>query len=190
MKNDFIIIASGCSATQDDIDYIHARKNKFTTIVINDNYKRAPWADYLYYCDFQWYKWHRQGIEDFGGIVATCSKGAADWHFNIGRQAGLSFKPCTLNQGKNSGYQAINLACLMGARNIYLVGYDMKRGACGRKHWFGEHPIKGRDLWDDFISMYDTMIADLKAFDVRVINCNPDSALECFPKVELRKAFL
>lgn len=188
MKNDFVIIASGASLSDDDINYVHSLRHKCEIIVINDNYKKAPWADYLYYCDLQWCRWHREAIKSFRGIVATCSKGEADWHFNIGDEEGLSFDDYTLNQGKNSGFQAINLACLMGANNIFLLGYDMKRcPITNKKHWFGDHPVAGFDLFDDFISLYDTMLDDLKTFGTRVINCNPNSALECFPKLSLKE---
>lgn len=190
MKNDFVIIASGASLTDKDIQYVYKRRHKCEIIVINDNYKKAPWADYLYFCDYQWYTWHKYNVDYFKGITATLAKGTkADWEFKQGYEEGLSFHPSYLHTGKNSGYQAINLACLMGANNIFLLGYDMQY-TDGKKHWFGDHPVKGRDIFKDMIKCFDTMKPDLKRFGTRVINCTRDTALEAFPKRPINEVLL
>jgi hypothetical protein len=184
--NDFLIIASGCSVTPDIIKYIEQHKHNLTTIAINNNYELAPWADVLYYCDRQFYNWHKKEIKTYEGIKATISTAHADWKFRAGEETGLSFNPNVLNTGKNSGYQALNLACLMGASRVLLVGYDMKY-TNGRKHWFGDHPVKGEDIFQDMIDCFNTIQLDLERFGTSVINCNPDSALDCFRKAEIQE---
>ena len=53
---------------------------------------------------------------------------AAAWGINQLKsvaQPGLSRTQGVIHQGKNSGYQALNLAYLLGAKRILLLGYDM-----------------------------------------------------------------
>lgn len=187
MKNDFVIIASGASLTDQDVRYVFDRRNKCEVIVINDNYKKAPWADYLYFCDHQWYLWHKYEVDEFKGITATLAKNTkADWEFKQGYEEGLSFHPSYLHTGKNSGYQAINLACLMGANNIFLLGYDMQY-TNGKSHWFGKHRGVGDnanhydEIFQKMIKCFDTMVPDLRRFGTRVINCSRNTALQTFP---------
>jgi hypothetical protein len=47
-----------------------------------------------------------------------------------------------LATGHELGYQAVNLAYLLGAERVVLLGYSMKPLPDGRMHWFGDHPIK------------------------------------------------
>ncbi|HCZ48509.1 MAG TPA: hypothetical protein DCZ11_05850, partial [Gammaproteobacteria bacterium] len=49
-------------------------------------------------------------------------------------EPGLSASPLRIHQGGNSGYQALNLAVLLGAERVILLGYDMHGG-----HWHGRH---------------------------------------------------
>lgn len=185
LKNDFVIIGSGASLTDDQVNHV---KGKAEVIVINDNYKKAPWADILYYCDNQWFEWHKEEVRKFKGIRATLNDGEAHWIFKQGEETGLSICPHTLNTGKNSGYQAINLALLLGAENIYLLGYDMKRTS-GLKHWFGDHPISGFDIFHDMIECFRTIPdANQKHFGANIWNCTPDSALNMFPRLSIYEA--
>lgn len=185
MKNDFVIIGSGESLTDTDVNHV---RGKAEVIVINDNYKKAPWADILYYCDNQWFNWHKAGVREFRGIKATLNDGEADWVFKQGEETGLSICPHTLNTGKNSGYQAINLALLLGAENIYLLGYDMKR-TNEKKHWFGDYPVSGFDLFDDMIKCFKTIPeANYKHFGATIWNCTRDTALDMFPRLTIQEA--
>ena len=66
--NVYAIIASGPSLTQQQVDYC---RGKAKVVVINDNYLRAPWADYLYFCDDKWFQWHkdRDAFRQFAGKI-------------------------------------------------------------------------------------------------------------------------
>jgi len=54
-EDKFVLVASGPSLTQEQVDQC---KGKATVMVINDNYKLAPWADHHYACDQHWWQWH------------------------------------------------------------------------------------------------------------------------------------
>ena len=83
--------------------------------------------------------------------------------------------------GGNSGYQAMNLAYLWGAKRLVLLGFDCKKVG-GKDHWFGQHPkgltqVQPYEIWQKHFEQMAKEFADL---GVEVINCSPDSALTCF----------
>lgn len=101
---------------------------------------------------------------------------------------GLSTEPGLIHTGQNSGYQAINLAFLFGARKIVLVGFDMQHTG-GRHHWFGNHPLGMRNACgvDDWKKNFPKLAADLQAQGVDVVNCSEETALTCFRRSSLEQ---
>lgn len=95
-----------------------------------------------------------------------------------------------LHTGANSGYQAINLAYLFGAKKIILLGFDMKRGPNGETHHHGNHPgVLNRSLpIHTWLKKFPKLAFDLKTEGVEVINSTRDTSLECFNKINLEVA--
>lgn len=88
--------------------------------------------------------------------------------------------------GQNSGYQALNLAVLAGAQRILLLGYDMKFAPDGRQHWFGDHPrLEHPARLTAHLHNFRRAAKHLARVGVDVINCSPDSALDCFRHEEI-----
>jgi hypothetical protein len=138
-----VCLAGGPSLTQADVDYC---RGKATVIAINDAYRLAPWADVLYACDKRWWDWHK-GVGSFKGLKYALQRPALKWPGvqilqNTGPH-GLELKRNAVRNGKNSGYQAMNVAVHLGAKRIVLLGYDMHIPQGGPSHWFGEHPLGG-----------------------------------------------
>jgi len=179
-----VIIASGPSLTQEQVDYC---KDKADVMVINDNYKLAPWADWLYACDFDWWGHHYKDIrKSFSGELWTQDERAIDAFANINiiegtHKRGLG-KDGIIHFGQNSGYQAINLAYLWGYTEIILIGYDMKLDYTGRRHWFGDHPqpLDKKANYDKWISNFQGLALDLEEEGIKVYNCTTSTALDCF----------
>lgn len=147
----------------------------------------------LYACDGQWWEvYYRDVKQSFKGECWTQDKAAAlkyDLYWIEGDQhaAGFSLDPKRIHCGRNSGYQAINLAILMGAKRIILLGFDM--GHSGRRHWFGDHPdrLRNVDAYTEFLAAFDTVRnQDLPC---EIINCTPGSRLKVFPQAELEAVF-
>lgn len=184
-----VCIASGPSLTQEDVDYCRGRA---TVFVINDNYRLAPWADALYACDLPWWQLH-QGVPDFAGEKYTCNADAAAefdlvhvpyrWNENFTLENGH------IALGKNSGFQAMNLAALKGFRRIVLLGYDMQRAEDGKRHWFGEHPkpLVQNSNFAEWIRCFEKAVPGLRQHKIEVINCTRRTALECFPRASLQR---
>lgn len=187
-----VSIGGGPSMTQAQADYVRGRAK---VVAINDAYRLAPWADLFYFCDFRWFEWHKHGLLPLGGIKVTLENNyiAGRGVFCIKNRGvtGLWTNPpdgvCT---GRNSGYQVINLLVLLGVKRIVLLGYDMKPGENGKKHWFGDHPRPTPDnAFGQMLPCFDTIVDPLKKLGVEVINATPGSALESFPKMTLEEAF-
>jgi len=99
-------------------------------------------------------------------------------------EPGLSRKQGVIHRGSNSGYQALNLAYLLGAERIILLGYDMMMTG-DKRHWFGDHPgnMNATSNYADFIRHFQTI--DPKAYGLEVWNCSRRTALNHFPCYDL-----
>lgn len=181
-----VCIASGPSLTKEDVDYV---RGKARVIVVNSSYLLAPWADVLYACDAQWWRWNPTA-KDFAGLKYALTLDSR--HYCPGVKVlenkgaeGLELKPTGIKHGRNGGYQAMNLAVHFGASRILLLGYDMQPGPNREEHWHGDHPNRHRSPYDVFRRMYPTIVEPLKAAGVEVVNCTRRTALTCFPQAPI-----
>lgn len=195
-------IASGPSLTTEDVNYCRGKADR--VIVVNDNYRLAPWADALIAADRRWWIWHR-GVPTFKGLRYATSRSVREvalkgkWREvqilrNAGRD-GIETDPTALRHGLSSGYRAVGLAVHFGAKRIVLLGYDMKRSGTDdtpenhrKEHWFGDHAIPSRSPYRAFIKCFGTAVEPLRDLGVEGINCSRDTALEHFPRMPLREA--
>jgi len=183
-----VILAGGPSLTQSDVDLSRGQ----VTIAVNDCYQLAPWSDYHYFCDKKWWQWHkdREDYKSFAGTRITQDDVDEPGVIKVNgtHKPGLSESPDIIHYGQNSGFQAMNIAFLLGAKRILLLGYDMKFAKSGAAHWFGDHPDKVRSSYPSWVSNFSIAQDQFKKLGVEVINCSPDSALICFPTMSLASA--
>lgn len=186
----WVIIASGPSMKGFDLEPV--RRSGRKVMVINNSWELAPWADVLYAGDAQWWDKYHAGVT-FKGQRWTAQVEAAHKYgiclVQRHSEPGLDERPGHVNAGGNSGYAGINLAYHFGARDIILLGYDMKRTDVG--HWHGDHenmlsaPDAHIKVWK---RKFESLAQDLHRLGVRVINSTPGTALECFPRMTLEQA--
>ena len=100
--------------------------------------------------------------------------------------AGFSTDQNVINYGDNSGFQALNLAILLGSCYIVLVGFDM-RHVSGKSHFFGDHPnsLFQRQEYESFALKFNKAPPP---DGVTIINATPGSALKCYPMMDLEDA--
>lgn len=193
-----IVAGTGPSLTREVADECMASGRKI--IAVNNAYHLLPRADVLYACDEEWWI-HYGGASDFHGEKWTSfdnGRNSKDpslvekYNLNVvhGRhETGFSFSRDHINYGRNSGFQAVNLAILWGSTTVVLVGFDMNFGY--GVHFFGDYPAnsKLRRSTDhsQFIRHFDYAAKHLPA-DIRILNATPNSALKCFPEVKLSDA--
>ncbi len=186
------IIASGESLTVEQCELVRqwrALGDDRRVMAVNTSYRRAPFADIVYACDRRWWDVHYAEVSRTfrPEQLWTQQEGGAPMVNAIRsiRGAGLSKIRGIVHQGANSGYQAIGLAVMWGAKRIILLGFD-----CQGTHWHGEHPspISARMPFDMWLQNFRALAPDLLAAGVGVVNCSPKSAIQVFKKRSLEDA--
>jgi len=85
----------------------------------------------------------------------------------------------------NAGFAVLNLALLKRAEEVYLLGYDLSRGV--HEQWHEAEKMLGlpkRVRNPLYYARWAQRIAEVSSVfeerGIRIINCNPGSALKCF----------
>lgn len=186
---DVVVAAPGPSLTNECV----ARWKEYPTFVVNDAWRMIPKAEVLYAADYTWWRVNK-GAPDFLGERWSCNdkryyKDQLAKNYGIKLISGkhgtrFSTDPELIFYGKNSGFQAVNLAILMGAKKVILIGFDMRVNQ-GKRHFFGDHkpPLYNTASYDIFIDAFDKASSQMPV-GVSIVNATPGSALKCFPFVE------
>lgn len=185
-----VCLGTGPSLTRDDVEYC---RGKARVIAIKHAIEWAPWADVVYSCGSDAGKWWQRTGDTLGwyeGLRYTLDPGASRWAQVLRNTGfiGLETSPDGLKTGKNSGYQALNLAVHLGASRIVLLGYDMQPDAQDRDHFFGAHWHNQRPPFHAFVDLFGSLLEPLRALGVRVLNATRRTALTMFPIVSLEEA--
>lgn len=183
------IIGGGPSINQIDLSLI---KDK-NVIGINNAYQLGDWIDVMYFMDRPWYNDHKHDLCIFPNLKVTTLKHCRhipmpNLKFLHGAYKGSPQEDRSyLSVKAHSGVAAINLAVLLGAKDIVLLGYDMKVDSEGNHNYHNEHTrnIQETTYRKRFIPALEEMVEPLADRGIQVFNASVDSALECWPKVYL-----
>lgn len=195
------IVATGPSLTDAQCALLAERRPGLRVVTVNRAFQQIPWADVYYFGDYLFAKVYAQQMllaqreaEEpswFRPSIWTIDRAAAErWRFNHVRavqRPGLG-RDCIHANG-TSGLQAINLATLFGARRILLVGFDMRPGPGGQRHYFGDYPAPctQAQLFDEWLHKAEAVARSATEFGIVVTNCTPGSAMTCFPMGNLEE---
>lgn len=161
--------------------------------MINEAWRLAPWADALYACDERWWRLRGPSPAAFAGLrfigkdthpgcIPCGVKGGDNELLWCGRRLGA---------GANSGFQALNLAAVAGARRIVLLGMDMHRTG-GKSHWHGDHTGEMTNPSDRMLrgcqQIMDRVAPELAARGIEVLNATRITALRAYRRVSLQEA--
>lgn len=175
-------------------------------LAVNDAYRRLPDATAMYAADREF--WNvRKGCPDFRGDKWTVrireirnkrgrkvypeyqnAEVISRYGLNVIEarplREGFCFDPGFIHLGKNSGFQAVNLAIEFGGNPIIMVGFDMHG-----THFFGPHvyPLRQRGNFQYWIPEFEKAAKALPP-GLRIINATLGSALTCFPIMTLQEA--
>lgn len=183
-----ICIATGPSLTKSDVEQCRGRGMVYA---VKEAIAFAPWADVVYAADEDWWIL-RDGLPKFEGEKWTCNEPAARRynlnHVDIDCDAAWG-EGDVIASGGHSGFQAINLAVMHGATKVILLGYDMQRVGI-QKHFYDAMPGLSRN---SRASNYKQWLQRFRAaaplIPVPVINASRESAIDCFPRMTLNRAF-
>jgi hypothetical protein len=191
-------IASGPSLNAEQLEHVRKAQQagRVKVIGVNTTYQAAPWLDALFACDSQWWRayqhdgahgqgwrsWRKEhpNAETVTQDASTYKQFGLDTRQRGSARDGLGIGE--LHTGSNGGHAAVNLAFLWGARRIILLGYCMKLGPNGEKHFHGDHPkpCVQSQLFSQWVRRFESTAKDLKKLGIDVVNCTPASALPWF----------
>jgi hypothetical protein len=182
-----VVIASGPSLTQADADAVRAAGAR--TIAVNRAFELAPWADVFYMGDRRALDVYHKQIPPgrlWSNDAMSEQMFGAKWA-RYAYEPGIN--PTRISGNGNSGMQAINLAVLFGARHILLLGFDMKVGPQGEKHFHPDHPapLTQAQPFSDWIFKGVKVAEDLRKLGVFCLDCTPGGALYGFEKATLQE---
>ena len=171
-------------------------------LAVNDACKALPWADAMYAADISWWRTH-EGAKGFNGIKYTSHSDASSQFCDDKTELIREFKDLHLvnahpgkdfstnqqyiNYGEqaHSGFQAVNLALLLGAKCVVLVGFDY-RFIDGKSHFFGDHPY-GLSQFEES-KFRELACAFNTAPCSKIVNATPGSRITAYPQVSLDDA--
>jgi len=185
-----VCVAAGPSLTPADVD---ACRGRARVIAVNRSVELAPWADAFFAADGRMWHWEADRLARFAGLTfsleLTAAARAAGCVLLRNRGIwGLSSDPGAICNGRNSGYGAINLAVLLGAVRIVLLGYDCGPGPDGAKHWHPDHPNGAGPtdlIFRSWRGAFRSLVEPLAAAGVTILNASRATTLDMFPRVAL-----
>lgn len=172
-------------------------------IGVNTAYQLGSWVDVCFFGDMSFYATNRKQLAKFPGLKISCSEKIPlkcrrlenikvikqDWL----KPTGITTNPNMLSWNRNSGAASINLAVHFGVKKIILIGFDMDlSNDKEHSHWFGyysKHKLSFADaVFQRQLVGFPLIAEDAKSLGVEIINANPKSKIESFPKTTLKEA--
>lgn len=169
--------------------YLKALHDK-NVIAVNAAYLLGDWVDYVFFGDLIFWQNHKEALLESGRPLVSChshfktathpsvmylpKKKAADVY-------GLSANPAEVIWNGNSGAAAINFAVHLGAKKIYLLGFDM----CDLpdSHWHKEYSWQSNKVpYPRHLKCFPAVAKDAINMGVEIINVSPNSAISVFSK--------
>lgn len=170
-------------------------------IGINSAYQIGNWIDVCFFGDMSFYAVNRKTLSKYQGLKVSCSEKIPlkcrrlenikviqkDWL----KPTGITTNPNMISWNRNSGAAAINLAVHFGVKKIVLLGFDMDLSKGGEySHWFGyysKHKVQFAEaVFRRQLIGFPQIAEDAKKLGVEIINANPKSKIDCFPKMNLK----
>lgn len=186
-EQDAYIIGGGSSLQGFDFTKLKGRN----VIGINDAFHLGKEiVSYVLFGDAGFWKEHMRALEACGIPVVTCAPSLqfinVPWLYQMGRMKDGIHEAPVLGWNYSTGAAAVNLAHILGAKRIFLLGFDMGRREDGKTHWH-EHRLKGipDDSYARFIRGFHCVFQSMSRFpDVQVLNVTDGtSKLPSFPRI-------
>jgi hypothetical protein len=119
----------------------------------------------------------RTGARSYGDMARTVEQVEGQHCFSGRLEDGLG-------HGENSGFPAVNLAVVLGANPIYLLGFDMQERS-DRSHFHnGYGDVEQKATYATYLTHWNNLPSEGLP---EIVNLNTDSALDRFPKKSLQE---
>lgn len=183
------------------LSYLHDKH----VIAVNAAFRLGTWVDFIFYGDNGFFLKNKKDLCAHPKIKVGCNDNTEKHAVPYGvrylardrrKPRGISDKNGKVSWNGNSGASAINFAYHLGVKRIFLLGFDMNLGADNYQHWHSEYKTaehkdqRARDPkklpFDRHLLGFPQIAKDAKRLNLEIINVNPDSAINVFPKVNLK----
>jgi len=162
------------------------------TVAVNGAVQDVPQLKYFLTADSRFARmawvanfWHtpaikvlvmRQDHAHWNWVAPSLSRW--DWHITPARFDGqIGFTEEEFCTGQNSGFCGMQLAVLLGAARIHLLGMDFCGGPAGNYHKrYSSNPMK----WAEFLTHFKTAAGILKACGIELISHSSVSLLNSY----------
>lgn len=186
---DAYIIGGGPSLKDFDWSLLEGRN----TIGCNSAFRKGSTrCQYCFFSDDKWFATYEEELKEYadgGGIPVTHCEYVSPhlpWvqHVRRNDNAFANDGSVFFGYGGSSGSGALHLALLLGARRVFLLGFDGKLGPAGEPNWH-LHQIEpaNPNVYAKFEEGFDIIARQHhRVFPgSQIYNCNPNSALTAFP---------
>lgn len=183
------IVAGGPSLQ--DFDFSKLKDKK--VIAVNKAFLFIPDCDVIYWTDSRFYNWYKKEIDAMSCLKYTPSPHPINLADDVTllRNAGgrtIDLTTDKITAGNNSGFGALNLALKMGAKKIYLLGFDMGYKG-GKTHFHDGYPVTSirESIYKGMLKYFEDNESLIKSV-AKVYNTNRSSNLKCFDFCTIEEA--
>lgn len=170
-------------------------------IGINAAYLLGDWIDIIFFGDKNFLLAHDKGLAKSPSLKVSSSDyciryvGIKHTPTDNKHREGISTRPGHVAWNNNSGAASISLAVQLGAKRIFLLGFDMKLDDAANTHWHNIYPkvdsagvVISRNPFPRHLKGFPAIKTDADKLGVQIYNVNLDSAIKEFPKITLKEA--
>lgn len=190
---DAYIIGGGASLKTFDFNWLLGR----AVIGVNDAFRLGEPCPRMVFGDDKYWravKWELEEYAKQGGMVYSIAPATTrislPWVHQLTRGgSGLSSNPEVIGWNHNTGAAALNLALLLGARRVFLLGFDMVV-LKGATHWHNRRPgLTHQSTFDRFLAGFALLAHQMNKFPGREVFNVTDgtSMLKSFPKISVEE---
>ena len=190
-----VILGGGPSLQDHHFSYLEAKRHEFKTLATNRAYRRAPWADLLHCCDNWFWSNHRKSqVVDgvtyppahlFAGVKTTAQSMPTEIPPDLVIQLPMVPRPSRpfqdparpIHFGWDTMYQAEQLAVVLGAVRLILLGLDGKDNG----NWHEGYGHRKTTNWERMNTTRRYLADVFMHKEVEVWNCSEGSAIRAYP---------
>ena len=172
------ILGGAPSLLDEKLELIEDKK----VIGVNCAFLLGDWVDIVWFGDPPWFDWNEEKLAEFGGLKACCCEKmrfdqpaikVLERGKKMGLEDGKNYRT-RISWNWSSGGSAVNLATLLGASKVVLLGFDMKPDDKGRNWWHNLHKNKldlsVRDPYPMYMESFEHIAEDAKTLGVEIVN--------------------
>jgi len=166
------------------------------TIGCNSAFKLGPdVCKIVFFSDIEWFNENKDLLKEFEGDVFTHCHALVNFSYKntwlkTMRREKRGLHTHALGMNGNSGCGAVNLALIMGAKRVFLLGCDCKVTGNKETHWHDYYTRPANlDVFPKFLAGWNEVHNALpKVFPgTEIINLGPDSDIPFFRKADYKE---